>query len=68
MWVCKGHLKEVLAQLDTPHISKAPYRIQCSFCSSEASAKLYYTHHPFLYRRKSKALYYLANIEEKQSS
>ncbi|CRK82983.1 hypothetical protein BN000_02938 [Neobacillus massiliamazoniensis] len=44
MWVCTKHMKETLALLETPHVSKASYQIKCSLCSNLAIAKVYYSH------------------------
>jgi hypothetical protein len=44
MWVCTKHMKETLALLEIPHVSKASYQIKCSLCNDLAIAKIYYSH------------------------
>ncbi|PFP24288.1 hypothetical protein COJ96_23265 [Bacillus sp. AFS073361] len=55
MWACEKHMKEILTFLETPHISKASYKIKCSLCDNHALAKIYYTHKP-LHLKKNKKL------------
>lgn len=54
MWACNRHLKKVLTVLDTPHVSKTPYSIKCSFCDHRAEAKIYYTHQVFQFKKDHK--------------
>lgn len=56
MWACNKHMKEVLRFLETPHISKASYDINCSLCSNPAVAKLYYAHQPLQFKKYKREL------------
>ncbi|WP_155925787.1 MULTISPECIES: hypothetical protein [Bacillus] len=56
MWVCNSHMKEIIALMDTPHISKASYQIKCSACDNRAIAKVYFAHKPFRLQKNQKEL------------